>query len=118
MPFELTKTKEFNDTFENVYKSAYLTVKKLGGKIAVHDPEHKQMKALMDKKLQGKVLGDRSQLEFSFTVSGLGPIAVKIYGYPLNAVGQKLMFGARPGVVETVISAIFEEMDAKLKEGF
>ena len=21
MPFELTKTKEFNDTFENVYKS-------------------------------------------------------------------------------------------------
>ncbi len=41
---------------------------------------------------------------------------MNIYGYPLNAVGQKLLFGARPGVVETVISVLFEEVQKKLTE--
>lgn len=117
MPFEVKKSKEFGYSFEEVYKAAYLCTKALGGKVIVHKPEAKQMQATMDKKLQGKVLGDRSNLEFKFVPSDVGSTVVEIFGYPLNAIGQKLMFGARPGVVDTVIKVMFEEMEKKLQEG-
>ncbi|MFZ3070646.1 MAG: hypothetical protein WA110_05950 [Anaerolineaceae bacterium] len=117
MPYEVKKSKKFAYPYEDVYKSAYLVTKKLGGKVVLHQPENKKMHTEMDKKLQGKVLGDRSHLEFTFTVDDAGETNVQIFGYPLNAVGQKLMFGARPGVVETVVSVLFDEIEKKLQEG-
>ena len=56
--------------------------------------------------MQGRVLGDRSKLEISFEANSADETTVSIYGYPLNAVGQKLLFGARPGVVKTVITVV------------
>lgn len=117
MPFEVKKSKKFLYSYEQVYKAAYLCAKNLGGKVILHQPDNKKMHADMDKKLQGKVLGDRSRLEFTFLVEESNETTVNIYGYPLNAVNQKLMFGARPGVVETVITVLFEEMDKKLEAG-
>jgi hypothetical protein len=40
---------------------------------------------------------------------------VGVYAFPLNAVGQKLMFGARPGVVETVLRVLFREVGERLE---
>jgi hypothetical protein len=40
---------------------------------------------------------------------------LEILAYPLDAVGQKLMFGARPGVVQTVLKVFFEQVEEKLK---
>jgi len=117
MPYEVKKSKEFGYAFEDVYKAAYLCTKALGGKVVLHKPDDKKMHAEMDKKMQGKVLGDRSHLEFTFVLNDTGGVVVEIFGYPLNAIGQKLMFGARPGVVDTVIRVMFEEMEKKLKEG-
>ncbi len=116
MPFEIEKSKRFFSPFELVYKSAYICTKNLGGKILKHDPEKKELHVQMDKKLQGHLLGDRSKLEIKFEVSSANETTIVIYGYPLNAVGQKLMFGARPGVVETVISVFIDEVQKKIME--
>jgi len=70
----------------------------------------------MDKKLFGNVLGDRSKMEIQFAVGDSGETSVYINAYPLNAVGQKLMFGARKGVVETVIEVFYDEMEKSLNQ--
>jgi hypothetical protein len=116
MPFEIKKSRIYNFPFEEVYKSTYLCVKNLGGKILKHDVENKELHAQMDKKIKGELLGDRSKLEIKFEAKSDIETVMSIYGYPLNAVGQKLMFGARPGVVETVISVVFDEVQKKLME--
>lgn len=114
MPYEQESTRIYKQSFEEVYESAYLSIKNMGGKILKHDPGNKQLHAQMDKKLFGNVLGDRSKLEIQFTVGDGGETSIYIYAYPLNAVGQKLMFGARKGVVETVIKVFYNEMEKSL----
>ncbi|MDP2964813.1 MAG: hypothetical protein Q8N39_02105 [Pelolinea sp.] len=88
----------------------------MGGKIIVHDLANKQLHAQMNKKLHGKILGDRSKLEIDFKDEAEGGTNMAIKAYPLNAVGQKLMFGARKGVVETVLTAFYEEVEKRLTE--
>jgi len=114
MPFEKTASKIFNHPFEKVYEAAYLSVKPMGGKVLKNDPANKILQAQMDKKLYGKILGDRSLLEVTFSTETDGSIRIDVLAYPLNAIWQKLMFGARPGVVETVLAAFFNEIEKRL----
>jgi len=116
VPYEQESTKIYKHSFEDTYESACLTIKRMGGKILIHDPEKRQLHAQMDKKLFGNVLGDRSKMEIQFAVNDSGETSVYIYAYPLNAVGQKLMFGARKGVVETVIEVFYDEMEKSLNQ--
>lgn len=116
MPYEKTRSRLFEYPFEAVYKAAYVSVKQLGGKILKSEPEQKLLHAQMDKKLRGDVLGDRSKLEMTFTVDDAGHTNLSIFAYPLNAVGQKLMFGARKGVVDRVLTVFFEEVEKRLVE--
>ena len=67
------------------------------------------------KKLQGKILGDRSKLEIIYSSPTEESTQLDILAYPLDAVSQKLMFGARPGVVQTVLKVFFEQVEEKLK---
>ncbi len=114
MPFEIKKEKAYSRPFEEVYKAAYLSVQELGGKVVKHDLANKRLTGQMDKKFQGQLLGDRSLLEMTFSNDAEGSTVLSIYAYPLNAVGQKLMFGARKGVVETVVAGFYESVDKKL----
>ncbi len=114
MPYEIKKVMVYPEPFEEVYKVAYRTVQDLGGKIVKHDLANKQLFGQMDKKFQGKVVGDRSQLEMTFSTDGDGNTVLSMYAYPLNAIGQKLMFGARKGVVEMVLAGYFEEVAKRL----
>jgi len=114
MPYEKNRSQQFAYPFESVYKAAFLCVKQLGGKVLKSEPEQKLLHAQMDKSLKGDMLGDRSKLEMSFADDGAGNTTLSILAYPLNAVGQKLMFGARPGVVERVLTVFFEEVEKNL----
>jgi len=114
MPFEVKKVMTYPQPFEEVYKVAYLTIQELGGKVIKHDLANKQLFGQMDKKFQGRLLGDRSQLEMTFSQDAEGNTVLSMYAYPLNAIGQKLMFGARKGVVETVLAGFFDEIAKKL----
>lgn len=116
MPFEKTASKIFSHPFKKMYEAACFSIKPMGGKILKNDPANKFMQAQMDKKLYGKVLGDRSMLEVTFSTEADGSTRMDVLVYPLNAVGQKLMFGARKGVVETVLAAFYEEVEKRLTE--
>lgn len=115
MPFEKEFTKTINFSIDDVYKSAVFCIKHMGGKILKEDTHQRILHAQMDKKLFGDYLGDRSKLEIEFTEVGDEETKTYIYAYPLNAVGQKLMFGARKGVVERIIPAFFKEIENHLQ---
>ena len=115
MPYTVKVEKTFDQSFTNTYKSLYLSVKLLKGKILVNKPEKKRLEAQMDKTLYGVVLGDRSRFEIDFVEESENQTKLLITAYPVNPIGQKLMFGARKGVIPKVMDALFNEMEKKFE---
>jgi hypothetical protein len=99
---------------EKVFAAAISSVQHMGGKVVKKDEKNAKLIAQMDKKLFGNYLGDRSQLEIQFTPAQDDGTQMDIFAFPLNAVGQKLMFGARPGVVDTILRVLTRELEDRL----
>lgn len=118
MPYEQSSNKTIPYPRDQVFQAAKAIVPSMGGKILKEDEEKGILHAQMDKKLFGNYLGDRSKLEMQFTEEGKDSTNISIFAYPLDAVGQKLMFGARKGVVETIIKTFYEELEKHLKKNF
>ena len=116
MPYEKESKKTLNYPIEMVFKSAKSCIVQMGGKILKDEQNDGVLYAQMDKKLFGDYLGDRSKLEIKFTEVENNKTEIYIYAYPLNAVGQKLMFGARKDVVERMMTAFYEQIEKKLQE--
>ena len=76
-------------------------------------PEEFQFEVKFDKTLLGKVLGDRTQMTCVVQAEGDGSKVVMDI-YPLDAVGRKLMFGARKGVSEEVLKMFMENLESNL----
>jgi hypothetical protein len=115
MGYDVKLTKTYEARTEKVISVCKNVAVELGGKVLSHDEAGKILKIQMDKKLQGKVLGDRSKLEIKCSSPTVESTQLDILAYPLDAVSQKLMFGARPGVVQTVLEVFFEQVEEKLK---
>ena len=115
MPYEKRGSKTFKHPYEEVFKAAQKTVEELGGKVLKSQVDQKILHAQMDKRMKGEMLGDRSKLEMTFNEDSENQTTISIFAYPLNAVGQKLMFGARKGVVERVLSVFFETVEKHLQ---
>ena len=118
MPYEKESTRMINYPLDNVYQSATYCIKYMGGKIIKQDIEKGILYAQMDKKLFGNYLGDRSKLEIQFTSEGSTGTKIYIFAFPLNAVGQKLMFGAREGVVDKIIETFYQELEKHLQDNY
>lgn len=116
MPYEKKGSKTFEYPINDVYKAAVKTVEELGGKVLKSQDDQKLLHAQMDKRMKGEMLGDRSKLEMTFSEDEADHTTLSIFAYPLNAVGQKLMFGARKGVVERVLSVFFDTVDKHLQK--
>ncbi|MEL7625522.1 MAG: hypothetical protein AAGU15_01520 [Anaerolineaceae bacterium] len=116
MKYDVNLTMTYEAPPEKVIAVCKKVAVALGGKVLSHDEEGKLLKIQMDKKLQGKILGDRSKLEIKYSSPTAETTQLDVLAYPLDAVSQKLMFGARPGVVQTVLAVFFGQVEEKLKE--
>lgn len=115
MPFEVHQEKTLSQDPALVYNAAWKAVEKLKGKILKSKPEAFQFEVKFDKTLLGKVLGDRTQMTFVIQADGKGSkVVMEIY--PLDAVGRKLMFGARKGVPEEVLRLFIENLEGNLPQ--
>jgi hypothetical protein len=114
MPYEKEYRHTFSHPVGDVSQSARHCVTFMGGKVLKEDQGAGLLHAQMDKKLFGEYLGDRSKLEMQITSVNDNETEIYVFAYPLNAVGQKLMFGARDGVVETMTAAFFEQVEKHL----
>jgi len=113
MPYEIHQEKVYTQPQAEVFTASLKAVQKLGGKVLSQKPEEFRIEVKFDKTILGRVLGDRTNLVCSVRADGAGSTVV-VDAYPLDAVGRKLMFGARPGVTQTVVTWFIAHLDNNL----
>ncbi len=114
MPFEVHQEKNYSQERSQVYNAAVKSLEKLKGQVLKSKPEEFFFEVKFDKTLLGKVLGDRTQMTCTIKAEGEGSKVVMDI-YPLDAIGRKLMFGARKGVSEEVLRVFAENLESNLK---
>lgn len=114
MPFTIRETKTYQHPHQIVYQASLGAIDGLEGKVLSENAEAGQIQAKFDKKILGKVLGDRTQIELKIDSGSLGESTVSIEVYPLDPVGRKLMFGARKGVSRTVATWFIAHLEHRL----
>jgi hypothetical protein len=103
MAIEKHEEKEYSQDVRSVYAAALKAVETLEGKLHTQDPENFQFEAKFPKTILKKTLGERTHL--TCVVSQKGDASqVEVDAYPLDALERKLMFGARKGVTQTVVT--------------
>ena len=93
-PFDQYDEHTFSSSVAQVTEALAAGAKRLGAVVKATDAATGVLDAQFDKKMRGKILGDRSWVEVRVTAKG-GTAHCSLYAFPLNAIGQKLMFGAR-----------------------
>ena len=114
MSLFVQETKTYSAAPDAVYQAAIGAVSGLGGKLAAHDSAARTLTVKFDKKILGRVLGDRTHVSVVISAADNEPTAVSVEAYPLDAVGQRLLFGARKGVTETVVTWFFAHLEHRL----
>lgn len=114
MAFEVNETRTYSAAPAAAFQAAQGAVASLKGQVVKADAAKGRLQARFDKKLQGKVLGDRTQIEVQVSAPAPGQSAVAVVIYPLDALNRKLQFGARKGVPETVAEWFFADLEKQL----
>ena len=113
MSYKVNESRTYEQAKDDVYQAALKAITGLEGKVLAEDTAVGTIKGQFDKKIHGKVLGDRSQILVAVTADD-NSSTVAVEAYPINPVGQKLMFGARKGVVPTVVSWFWAHVEHHL----
>jgi hypothetical protein len=114
MPYDIHHEKTYSQDRSKVYLAALKSVEKLKGQMLSSKPDDFRFEVKFDKTLLGKVLGERTNLICIVQTDGEHSKVV-VDAYPLDAVGRKLMFGARKGVTQEVINLFTNHLEANLK---
>ena len=116
MPYEIQQEKSYEKAASAVFDAALKAVAGLEGKVLKQDPSNGELEAKYDKKILGKVLGDRTQMTARVTSQSETSSAISVEIYPIDPVGRKLMFGARKGVSQTVMTWFFAHLEHHLEK--
>lgn len=103
MPLEKQLDKAYARPLEEVWAAAKKAVTTLEGKIIQEAEMEHTFEARFKKEIHGKFLGERTQVSCSVQMQEPGSKVV-IVAFPLDALERKLLFGARKGVTQTVLS--------------
>lgn len=116
MPFEQHLEKTYTQDARSVYEAALRATAKLDGKLVTAAAEKGFIEAKFPKTILGKLLGERTYLSCAVKAQETG-CQVVIDAYPLDAVERKLMFGARKGVTETVVTWFAAHLEHQMTAG-
>jgi hypothetical protein len=103
MPFEQHQEKNYPRDIHSIYQAALQVTEKLDGKVISSAPEKFRFAARFPKVILGQTLGERTELSCEVRAEGESGLVV-VDAFPLDAVERKLMFGARKGVTQTVVT--------------
>lgn len=103
MAYDMHQEKTYPIDAQTVYQAALKATEKLQGKVITSAADKIKVEANFPKVVLGKTLGERTYLCFEITPQGEGCMVV-LDAYPLDALNRKLLFGARKGVTQTLVS--------------
>ncbi len=114
MSYTINEEKSYAQDTSAVFAAAQGAVDGLQGKVLKESAAEGTLEIQFDKKIHGKVLGDRTKFHVQVKADEAGNTAVSVEGYPVDAVGRKLMFGARKGVTRTVMDWYWAHLEHRL----
>ncbi len=114
MPYEVRQEKTYAQSPSEVYQAALKAVAGLEGVLLQQKPDLCKLEAKFDKKVLGRVLGDRTQMTLQVRAGEDANSALAVEIYPIDAIGRKLMFGARKGVPQTVLTWFIAHLEHHL----
>ncbi|MBE2202223.1 MAG: hypothetical protein IAE79_26675 [Anaerolinea sp.] len=114
MSYTITEERAYPQDDAAVFGAARGAVDGLKGKVLKESAADGVLEIQFDKTILGKVLGDRTQLNVQVKSAGPKKTTVAIEGYPIDAVGRKLMFGARKGVTRTAADWFWAHLEHRL----
>ncbi|MBK8987045.1 MAG: hypothetical protein IPM39_13370 [Chloroflexi bacterium] len=114
MPYTVKETRTYQQPTDKTYQAARKAIAGLEGKVLSENKSSGAIKGQFNKTIHGKVLGDRSEILIGIGTDANGQSSVAIEAYPINPVGQKLMFGARKGVMPTVVGGFWAHLEHHL----
>jgi hypothetical protein len=101
MPYEQHQEKTYPKDAKSIYDAALAVTSKMGGKVISSSPE--KFTARFPKVIFDKTLGERTELSCEIRPQGESCLVV-VDAFPLDAIERKLLFGARAGVTQTVVT--------------
>lgn len=114
MPYTIKEKKQYAHPMDAVLKAFVGAVEGLEGTLVSQDAVSGKMVAQFNKSIIGKVLGERTQVNVNTCALSSGESELELEAYPLDAVGNKLMFGARKGVTRTVLNWLYAHLENRL----
>lgn len=114
MSFTIEEQKTYSHPKATVFQTALAAIEGLEGKIESQDADTGVIDVKFHKTILGKVLGDRTHFVAEIVESSPEETSVNVTVYPLDAVGRKLLFGARKGVSKTVATWFFAHLEHRL----
>lgn len=115
MSYTINEDKEFPNPPEKVFSAIKAAVTGLEGKVLSEDADANQIEIQFPKTIHGQVLGDRTVFHTKIEENETGAQLI-VEAFPVDAVGRKLMFGARKGVTRTVLNWFWAHVDHNLKK--
>jgi hypothetical protein len=110
MSYDQHQEKSYAVEPQSAYEAAMKAVEKLSGKLVSSSAEDGRFEVKFPKTVLGKVLGERTYLSCAIRAQDGGSLVV-LDAYPLDALERKLMFGARKGVTQTVVTWFTAHME-------
>ncbi len=114
MDYTIRETKTYPGSVDKSLPALELAVKGLQGKILKQTPQTGQVTVWFDKTVQGHVLGERTRIEITAVQAEPDRVQINLEAYPVDPVGNKLLFGARKGVTQTVLTWFIQNLDQQM----
>lgn len=116
MAYTIKEAKVYPHPVNNVQQAVHGAIEGLEGKIILQDETEGRLDVQFNKTILGKVLGERTRMEIKVSALSSDESSLGLSAYPLDALGRKLMFGARKGVTQTVANWFIAHVEHRLKQ--
>ncbi len=115
MAYDVQQAKTYQQPVQAMSQLAAAVVAGLGGKAdKKNNPAAGQLMATFNKKVKDQPLPNRIQLVVKLEPAATESSQVSVLAYPVDPVGNKLMFGVRGNAARTVVNCFFEELETQV----
>lgn len=115
MTYTIKEAKVYPHPVNDLYQAVHGAIEGLEADIILQDEAAGRLDVQFKKTILGKVLGERTHMGIKVSALSLDESSLGLTAYPLDALGRKLMFGARKGVTQTVLDWFIAHIEHRLK---
>lgn len=114
MAYDVKQAKSYQQPAQAMSQLAAATVARLGGKAdKKNNPAAGHIEVTFNKQVKNQMLPNRIQLVVKLEAVSPESSQLSVLAYPVDPVGNKLMFGVRGNAARTVVDAFWAELEAQ-----